>query len=270
VGEGTFRIGIDKVTRRASITAYQDGNNWYFTPGTYFDYEVWARTHLPAKKVATDPKDELDLQVPPDCPLEVVDLRVTLGEKDSSSRRIQFRLRNKSSQRVDGYFFEISDEREDGSISISAPEFIEPGAFSRKWDKNISVYSFWCEAEPRMRLKIEDVNLSDGTVWKASRRTVRGLPKYMTDIPQPIPPQIKLPDAPKTAREAKCFASFTTTSSMTDVVRKCGIPDEHQGSGIYIFLYDMADGSVVVIGTADLKKLMYVNQITDRGSHSLL
>lgn len=102
------------------------------------------------------------------------------------------------------------------------------------------------------------------------RRTVKGLPKYMTDIPQPIPPQIKLPDAPKTAREAKCFASFTTTSSMTDVVWKCGIPDEHQGSGIYIFLYDMADGSVVVIGTADLKKLMYINQITDRGSHSLL
>jgi hypothetical protein len=57
---------------------------------------------------------------------------------------------------------------------------------------------------------------------------------------------------------------------MTDVVWKCGIPDEHQGSGIYIFLYDMADGSVVVIGTADLKKLMYINQITDRGSHSLL
>jgi hypothetical protein len=97
-----------------------------------------------------------------------------------------------------------------------------------------------------------------------------GLPKYMTDIPQPIPPQIKLPDAPKTARETKCFASFNTTSSMTDVVRKCGIPDEHQGSGIYIFLYNMADGSVVVIGTADLKKLMYINQITDRGSRSLL
>jgi len=102
------------------------------------------------------------------------------------------------------------------------------------------------------------------------RRTVKGLPRYMKDIPQPIPPQIKLPEAPKTAREAECFASFSTTSSMMDVVRKCGIPDEHQGSGIYIFLYDMADGSIVVVGTADLKKLMYINQISDRGSHSLL
>ena len=176
IGEGTFRVGIDKVTRRTSITAYRDANNWYFTPATYFDYKVWARTHLPAKKVAADPKDELDLLVPPDCPLEVVDLRVTIDEKDSSSRRIQFRLRNKSSQRVDAYSFEISDERQEGSISVSAPEFIEPGAFSRKWDENPSVYSFWCEAEPRMRLKIEDVALSDGTVWKSERSSTAEKP----------------------------------------------------------------------------------------------
>lgn len=102
------------------------------------------------------------------------------------------------------------------------------------------------------------------------RRTVKGLPRYMTDIPQPIPPQIQLPDAPKTARDVRCFASFTTTTSMQDVVRKCGIPDEHQGSGIYIFLYDMNDGSVVVIGTADLNRLMYVNHITHRRARSLL
>jgi len=57
---------------------------------------------------------------------------------------------------------------------------------------------------------------------------------------------------------------------MKDVVRKCGIPDEHQGSGIYIFLYDMNDGSVVVIGTADLDHLMYVDHIDKRGSGSLL
>jgi hypothetical protein len=178
IGEGTFRVGIDKVTRRASITAYRDGNNWYFTPGTYFDYEVWARTHLPAKKVAADPKYELDLLVPPDCPLEVVDFRVMIDEKDRLSRRIQFRLHNRSTQRVDGYFFEISDEREDGSISVSTPEFIEPGAFSRTWDENKSVHSFWCEAEPRIRLKIEDVTLSNGTIWKSERSsTAEKLPK---------------------------------------------------------------------------------------------
>jgi hypothetical protein len=85
-------------------------------------------------------------------------------------------LRNKSSQRVDGYSFEISNEREDGSISVSAPEFIEPGAFSREWDENDSVHSFWCEAEPRMRLKIEDVTLPNGTVWKSAQSSTAEKP----------------------------------------------------------------------------------------------
>jgi hypothetical protein len=57
---------------------------------------------------------------------------------------------------------------------------------------------------------------------------------------------------------------------MIDVVRKCGIPDEHQGGGIYIFLYDMDDGSLVTIGTADLKTLMYVNHVESSRSSSLL
>src|SRR5215470_13382403 len=80
-------------------------------------------------------------------------------------------------------------------------------------------------------------------------RTVTGLPRYMTDIPQPIPEQIKLTDAPKTARNVQCFKSFTPNSSMIDVVKKCGIPDEHQGSGIFIFLYNLEDGSLVAVGT---------------------
>lgn len=97
-----------------------------------------------------------------------------------------------------------------------------------------------------------------------------GLPRYMTGIPQPIPEQIKVPDAPKTARSIQCFRSFTNNSAMTDVVRKCGIPDEHQGSGIYIFLYDMKDGSLVAVGSADLQRLLYVTHIESAGSSSLL
>jgi hypothetical protein len=92
----------------------------------------------------------------------------------------------------------------------------------------------------------------------------------MTDIPQPIPEQIKLPDAPKTVRYAQCFRGFTSNSTMADVVRKCGVPDEHQGSGIYIFLYDMDDGSLVAVGTADLKKLLYLNHIQSAKSSSSL
>ena len=102
------------------------------------------------------------------------------------------------------------------------------------------------------------------------RRTVTVLPRYMTDIPQAIPDEIKVPDAAKTARDIRCFSSFTSNSAMTDVVRRCGIPDEHQGSGIYIFLYVMQDGSVVAAGTGNLKRLLYVDHISTGHSTSLL
>jgi hypothetical protein len=101
-------------------------------------------------------------------------------------------------------------------------------------------------------------------------RTVTGLPRFMTDNPQPIPEQIRLPDAPKTIRNVECFSSFTAKSAMTDIVKKCGIPDEHQGSGIFIFRYDMNDGSLVSVGTPDLKTLLYVEHITNKRSTSLL
>jgi hypothetical protein len=72
---------------------------------------------------------------------------------------------------------------------------------------------------------------------------------------QPIPEQLKIPDAPKTARQVSCFTSFNKNSTMPDVVRKCGIPDKHMGSGFYIFVYYMADCSTVSVITPDLKRL---------------
>ncbi|MGA2799485.1 MAG: hypothetical protein ABSE63_18025 [Thermoguttaceae bacterium] len=45
---------------------------------------------------------------------------------------------------------------------------------------------------------------------------------------------------------------------MQDVVSICGLPDHHAGSGIYIFIYELEDGSKVWIGTPDLKTLNYV------------
>ena len=72
---------------------------------------------------------------------------------------------------------------------------------------------------------------------------------------QPMPEQFNIPDAPKTARQVSCFASFENDSTMLDVIRKCGIPDRHAGSGIYIFVYYMDDCSTVTVGTPDLKRL---------------
>jgi hypothetical protein len=108
--------------------------------------------------------------------------------------------------------------------------------------------------------------VSAETYQRETKRTYafRALPS------QPVPEQIKLAGAPRTVRNVRCFRSFTTNSAMVDVVKKCGIPDEHQGSGIYIFLYDLDDGSVVAIGTADLNKLLYVDQIETGKSSTLL
>jgi hypothetical protein len=72
---------------------------------------------------------------------------------------------------------------------------------------------------------------------------------------QPMPEQFEIPDAPKTARQVGCFTSFKKDSTMLDVVRKCGVPDKHAGSGIYIFVYYMNDCSTVTVGTPDLKRL---------------
>src|SRR5512144_1503499 len=72
---------------------------------------------------------------------------------------------------------------------------------------------------------------------------------------QPMPETFNIPDAPKTARQVSCFASFKKDATMLDVVKKCGIPDRHAGSGVYIFVYYMNDCSTVAISTPDLKRL---------------
>jgi hypothetical protein len=74
------------------------------------------------------------------------------------------------------------------------------------------------------------------------------------DDSQPIPEQLKIPDAAKTGRLVSCFTSFGKKSTMVDVVRKCGIPDRHMGSGVYIVYY-MTDCSTVSVGTPDLQRL---------------
>jgi hypothetical protein len=72
---------------------------------------------------------------------------------------------------------------------------------------------------------------------------------------QPMPEQFKIADAPKTARQVSCLTSFEKASTMIDVVRKRGVPDQHTGSGIWIFVYYMNDCSTVTVGTPDLKQL---------------
>lgn len=91
------------------------------------------------------------------------------------------------------------------------------------------------------------------------------LPPSMAELSQPIPEQLKFHDAPQTARVLPPFQRIRPEMSMIDVVKLCGMPDEHHGSGIYIFIYRLHDGSVVTVGTGDLKHLIYAKHTDSSG-----
>ncbi len=77
-------------------------------------------------------------------------------------------------------------------------------------------------------------------------------------ISQPILELIKVPNAPETARHIDAFRSLKRAMTMADVVRQCGPPDLDVGSGFYIFIYNLDDGSTVRVETGDLKRLLCV------------
>ena len=168
-GEGTFQEASGLVKRQASVTAYRDRGDWYFTPN-YLDDDAWARLHLTAEQLAADLKDRVDLILAPDCPLDIVDFHVFINPKSLSSRQIEFRLRNKTDKPVKGYCFEISDEKRDGSISVGtgAPrDAIEARGLSRTWKEDYSLYLYWCQGETRMHIEIQAVYFSNGLTWNA-------------------------------------------------------------------------------------------------------
>ncbi len=79
------------------------------------------------------------------------------------------------------------------------------------------------------------------------------------------------PHAKKKAENVRCFRSLTPAMSIQDVVQRCGRPDQEAGSGIYIFLYYLRNGSTVAIGTADLNRTDHVTYTDPTGkSESLL
>ncbi|WP_310418099.1 DUF4952 domain-containing protein [Chamaesiphon sp. OTE_8_metabat_110] len=63
---------------------------------------------------------------------------------------------------------------------------------------------------------------------------------------------------PATTRSIAPFRLITDRLSMKQVVEVFGLPDRDIGSGIYIYIYDLADRSQVIIGSPDGKRLLYV------------
>jgi hypothetical protein len=139
--------------------------------------------------------------------------------------------------------------------------------------KQVTVYGFFVLPRSDKTVVVEEEQRSLDPrvppVWKERAKFYEARNQYKLPS-QPFPPDIMLPDAPKTARDIEAFRSLRKTMTMVDVVRKCGLPDEHQGSGIYIFVYRLQDGGSVMIGTADLKSLIYARHVDKSGKSTSL
>lgn len=66
------------------------------------------------------------------------------------------------------------------------------------------------------------------------------------------------------------FRRIDRRTTMKEVIALCGEPDRDVGSGIHIYVYDLADGSYVRIGTPDDKQILYVVHVTADGEEHRL
>jgi hypothetical protein len=77
------------------------------------------------------------------------------------------------------------------------------------------------------------------------------------------------PKSPRQADDCNCFRSLPAGVSMYGVVEKCGRPNEDAGSGIYIFIYQLRDGSTVTIGTPSLDRIDRITCVDASGKRTL-
>jgi hypothetical protein len=89
---------------------------------------------------------------------------------------------------------------------------------------------------------------------------------------EPVTSQIitraMFPSASDKAQNVDCFRGFSDSTSVNAVVQKCGRPDEELGSGVYIFVWHLADGSTVSVNTPYLSRIDYL-RYTDASGKSV-
>jgi hypothetical protein len=135
--------------------------------------------------------------------------------------------------------------------------------------KRVTVYGFFVLSRSDKTVVVEEEhrrsrNPKDPPSWTERGRFQEARNQFKLPS-QLLPLQIMFPDAPKTARDIEAFRSLRRAMTMMDVVRKCGLPDEDQGSGLHVFVYRLRDGSAVYIGTGDLKSLLYAKHVDKSG-----
>jgi hypothetical protein len=84
-----------------------------------------------------------------------------------------------------------------------------------------------------------------------------------TGSQQPDPPVPIAPRAAQSSRSIESFRFIGPETTMQQVNTKLGAPDRDVGSGLYVYLYRLRDGSDVLIGSADGSHILYVRHGTD-------
>ena len=120
---------------------------------------------------------------------------------------------------------------------------------------------------PKVKISIDaNKSLDKQQSSEPKQQKLKVNPPQETDTPQGIA-RAMFPNAPEKTQSLGCFRALKPEMSMYTVVQKCGRPDEELGSGIYIFVWHLADGSKVSIGTPYLERIGDI-QVTDSSGKS--
>ncbi|GMV79987.1 MAG: hypothetical protein AMXMBFR7_11710 [Planctomycetota bacterium] len=60
------------------------------------------------------------------------------------------------------------------------------------------------------------------------------------------------------ARTVESFRFIGAATTLREVTARLGAPDQDRGSGLFVSVYRLADGSEVLIGSADGAQVLYV------------
>jgi hypothetical protein len=76
--------------------------------------------------------------------------------------------------------------------------------------------------------------------------------------------------AEKTSRRVEDFAQLDLSMNLQQVCARVGRPDWDAGSGLMIEVYDLTDGSQVLLGFGGPSQMVYIHQVLPDGSARVL
>jgi len=73
-------------------------------------------------------------------------------------------------------------------------------------------------------------------------------------------------ELPATARTLAPFLKMNEKTTMSQLFRAVGVPDDDGGSGLHIYVYFLNDGSKVLVGTGGGEPIAYITHVKPNGS----